>query len=242
MEKIKLIADLHIHTISSGHAYSTIEEYVAAAKKKKIKVIAITDHAPAMPGGAPIYHFSNMRMIPDHLNGVRIIRGAEVDVVNENGGLDLPDDVLKSLDFASIALHPRCGYENQGESKNTEVLIKALEHPNIKVIAHPGNPMYPIDYKKVIPIAKEKGILIELNNSSLTVSRKGSAQRCFEIAKFVKQVGWKVVLGSDAHISTMVGELKEALKMAMDAGLSKEDIINTSEESINKYLVKKNAK
>jgi len=247
--KIKLIADLHIHTISSGHAYSTIEEYVAAAKKKKVKVIAITDHGPAMPGGAPLYHFSNMRMIPDHINGVRILRGAEVNVIDPKGNLDIPDQVLNELDFAMVAIHPKCGYEaclpagrDSGESENTATLLKAIEHPKIKVIAHPGNPMYPIDFRKVIPIAKEKGILIELNNSSLTISRKGSFDRCFEIAKFVKKIGWKVVLGSDAHISTMVGELDDALKMAMDAGLNKGDILNTSEELIDRYLIGKNGK
>ena len=239
MKKIPLIADLHIHTVSSGHAYSTIEEYVAAAKKKKLKAIAITDHGPAMPGGAPLYHFANMKMIPDVMNGVRVIRGAEVDVIDLNGGLDLPDDVLNSLDFAMVALHPKCGYEGNEESRNTEAILRALAHPNVKVIAHPGNPMYPIDFKRVIPVAKQRGVLIELNNSSLTISRKGSYDRCFEIAKFVKSIGWKVVLGSDSHISTMTGELDAALKLATDAGLNKDEIINTSMDLIEEYLIKK---
>jgi putative hydrolase len=235
---IKLIADLHIHTVSSGHAYSTIEEYVAAAKKKKIKIIAITDHGPAMPGGAPVYHFANMRMIPDYLNGVRILRGAEVDIIDKDGKLDIPDEALANLDFATVAIHPKCGYEGTSEKENTEVLLKAMDNPYIRVIAHPGNPMYPIEYKKVISVAKEKGILIELNNSSLTISRKGSVERCFEIAKFVKKIGWKVTLGSDSHISTMVGDLDVALQMAIDAGLTKQDIINTSMELIERYLLK----
>jgi putative hydrolase len=237
-KSIKLIADLHIHTVASGHAYSTIEEYVAAAKKKKLKVIAITDHGPAMPGGATPYHFSNQRMIPDILNGVRILRGGELNIIDPEGHLDLADEFLQTMDFVSIAMHPKCGYEGSGETENTKTLLKAMGDKYVRVIAHPGNPMYPIDYRKVIPIAKEKGILIELNNSSLTISRKGSFDRCFEIAKFVKKTGWKVTLGSDAHISTMVGDLGTVLKMAMDAGLEKEDIINTSMSLIDKYLIK----
>jgi putative hydrolase len=237
--KIKLIADLHIHTVASGHAYSTIEEYAAAAKKKKLKVIAITDHGPAMPGGADPYHFSNQRMIPDILNGVRILRGGEINIIDSEGHLDLSNEYLKTMDFVSIAMHPKCGYKGKGERENTKALLKAMKNPYVRVIAHPGNPMYPIDYKKVILIAKERDILIELNNSSLTISRKGSFDRCFEIAKFVKEIGWKVTLGSDAHISTMVGDLDTVLKMAMDAGLKKEDIINTSMDLIDKYLVKK---
>ena len=239
MTKIKIVADLHVHTISSGHAYSTLEEYITAAKKKKLKAIAITDHGPAMPGGAPVYHFANLRMIPDVVHGIRILRGAEVNIINSNGKLDIPDEALSMLDFAMVALHPRCGYEGRSEDDNTAALLKAMENPYVRVIAHPGNPMYPIYYKKVIPAAMEKGILIELNNSSLTVSRKGSYNRCFEIAKYVKKIGWKVVLGSDSHISTMVGDLDVVLKMATDAGLEKDDIVNTSMDLIDKYLLKK---
>lgn len=239
MPKIKLIADLHIHTVSSGHAYSTIEEYVDAAKKKGLKCIAITDHGPAMPGGAPNYFFSNMKMIPEKLNGVRVLRGAEVNIIDENGRLDLPDDTLQVLDFAIIAMHPRCGYENQGEDKNTEVLLKAIENPFVRVIAHPGNPMYPINYKKIAPIIKKKGIFFELNNSSLTISRKGSYDRCFEIAKEVRRIGWKVVIGTDSHISTMVGGFDTVLDMANKAGLEPEDIVNSSMALINKYLLRK---
>jgi putative hydrolase len=237
MKKFPLVADFHAHTVSSGHAYSTIEEYIAAAKKKKLKAIAITDHAPAMPGGAPLYHFANLQMLPKVIYGMRVLQGAEVNIISKDGKLDLPDQVLKELEFAMVAIHPKCGYEGKSEADNTKTLLKALERPNIKVIAHPGNPMYPIDYKKVIPIAKERGVLIELNNSSLTVSRKGSYDRCFEIAKFVKKIGWKVTIGSDSHISTMIGGLDVALQMAMDAGLKRDDIVNSSMELVEEYLL-----
>jgi putative hydrolase len=236
----KIVADLHVHTVSSGHAYSTLEEYIEAAKKKGLKAIAITDHGPAMPGGAPLYHFANLPMLPDILYGMRILRGAEVNITSDQGTLDIPDEVLKNnLDFAIIATHPKCGYDEHDEATNTQAVLKAMEHPNVRIIAHPGNPMYPIDYKKIIPIAKEKGILLELNNSSLTVSRKGSYERCFEIAKFVKSVGWKVALGSDSHISTMIGKLDEVLKMAYDAGLKDDDIVNTSMDLVKEYILKK---
>ena len=238
-KSIKLIADLHIHTVASGHAYSTVEECVAAAKKKKLKIIAFTDHGPAMPGGAPLYHFANQKMIPDILDGIRILRAAEVNIINPDGELDLPDEILETLDFCSIAMHPLCGYEGGTEAENTKVLIKAMNNKYVRVLAHPGNPMYPIDFKKVISIAKEKGILIELNNSSLTISRKGSYTRCLAIAQFVKSIGWKVALGSDSHISTMVGTLDNALEMAVAAGLEADDIINTSSELIDKYLINK---
>ena len=41
---MKIIADTHTHTLMSTHAYSTIIENIAEAKKKGLKFIAITDH------------------------------------------------------------------------------------------------------------------------------------------------------------------------------------------------------
>ena len=38
--------DLHMHTVASTHAYSTLSDYIAQAKQKGIKLFAITDHGP----------------------------------------------------------------------------------------------------------------------------------------------------------------------------------------------------
>ena len=47
---MKIIADTHAHTLASGHAYSTIREMAAAARKRGLKALALTEHAPEMPG------------------------------------------------------------------------------------------------------------------------------------------------------------------------------------------------
>jgi len=237
--KIKIEADLHVHTISSGHAYSTVEEYVKKAKEIGLKAIAITDHGPSLPGGAHPYHFSNLRMIPKVLDGIRIYKGAECNIINKIGQVDLPDDVLEDLDIVMFTFHTRTGYNSLGEEKNTKVMLRALDNPYVNVIAHPGNPMYPINVEKVGAKAKEKGIAIEINNSSFTGSRVGSKERCLEFAKEIKRLGGKVVLNSDAHMSTMLGTFSEALKIAEKAGLTEENIINTSIKKIEKELIRK---
>jgi len=234
---MKLVADLHLHTIASGHAYSTIEEYVARAKKIGLKAIAITDHGPAMPGGPHQYHFSNMRMIPGVMDGVKIYRGVEANIINDQGKIDFKEDNFTELDIVMAAMHPLCGYGNQGEEKNTEVLLKALENPQINVIAHPGNPKYPINVAETVAAAKKKGVLIEINNSSFT-SRMGSWERCLEFAKEIKHQNWKVVIGSDSHISTMLGSFDKALELVKEAGLTEEHVVNTSLDKIEKFLIK----
>ena len=235
---IKIAADLHVHTVSSGHAYSTLEEYVAQAKKIGLPALAITDHGPAMPGGPHYYHFSNVGMIPAELNGIRIFKGVEANVTDANGTLDLSDEDLARLDIVMVAMHPRCGYENGGEEENTAVLLKALENRFVNVIAHPGNPKYPIQAETIVAAAKAKGIAIEVNNSSFT-SRIGSWEKCLAIAKEVKRQDWKIVVGTDSHISTMLGVFDKAFELLDQAGLTEEHIINTSFDKITKYLLKK---
>lgn len=42
---MKDYADLHTHTIASGHAYGTITEMVHAAALKDLPILGITEHA-----------------------------------------------------------------------------------------------------------------------------------------------------------------------------------------------------
>ena len=240
IKDMKLVADLHVHTISSGHAYSTLEEYVAQAKKIGLEGFAITDHGPAMPGAPHYYHFSNMRMIPREINGIRILKGVEANIINEEGQIDLKEEEIKwgGLEVVIVAMHPRVGYENQGEEKNTEVLLKAFKNPYVNIVAHSGNPKYPVKIKEMVAAAKENGVLIEINNSS-DFSRPGSHERCVEIAKEVKRIGWKVVIGTDSHISTMLGVFDDALKLIKEAGLTEEEVVNTSWQKMEKYLLRR---
>ena len=74
---MRILMDLHTHTVASGHAYSTIMENAKAAAEKGLEGIAMTDHGPAMPGGAHLYHFWNLTALPQQIAGVRVLRGVE---------------------------------------------------------------------------------------------------------------------------------------------------------------------
>ena len=47
---MNIVLDTHTHTLASGHAYNTMTEIIDAAVQKGLKLLAITEHAPAMPG------------------------------------------------------------------------------------------------------------------------------------------------------------------------------------------------
>ena len=57
---MKIIADLHTHTLVSAHAYSSLEEMVTGAGRANLSAIAITDHGPQMPDGSHPWHFTSM--------------------------------------------------------------------------------------------------------------------------------------------------------------------------------------
>lgn len=66
--------DLHMHTVASTHAYSTLSDYIAEAKRKGIKLFAITDHGPDMEDAPHHWHFINMRIWPRLVDGVVLRR------------------------------------------------------------------------------------------------------------------------------------------------------------------------
>ena len=92
---MKLLLDTHCHTISSGHAYSTIKEIAEAAADSGLKLIAIRHHGSAMPGGPSLFHIGNMRVIPEYIKGVRVLKGVEANIMDFDGGLDIPEKYLK---------------------------------------------------------------------------------------------------------------------------------------------------
>ena len=136
---ISLHADLHTHTISSGHAYGSVKEMIEGAAEKGLDLIAITDHAPAMPGSCQALHFSNLRSIPRQVKGVTVLRGVEANVLNRRGTLDLPDRILRRLDWVIASLHDNVLFPEPGTSC-TELYLTLAENPMVDMIGHPDSP------------------------------------------------------------------------------------------------------
>ena len=135
-------ADTHTHTLASGHAYNTIMEMVQAAAAKGLKALAITDHTKGVPGhemkGAPedIY-FRNFVVIPRDINGVHLLMGAEVNILN-GGSVDLSERALRQQDIVIASIHKQC-YDNEGLEANTQALLKVIENPYVDIIGHPDD-------------------------------------------------------------------------------------------------------
>jgi putative hydrolase len=237
---MKILADLHVHTLASGHAYSTLDEMVVAASRKGLEMVAVTDHGPAMPGGPHEYYFGNLRVVPDVLHGVKVLCGVEANVMDEQGTLDLREVYLKRMDLVLAGLHIPC-LKPLCREKNTRTMVNALKNPFVDIVVHPGNPDFPIEVETVVRAARELGKAIEINNSSFLV-RRGSAETCLEIARFARQYGTMVSISSDAHIAGDVGALDYAVEIALEAGIPQESILNLNAARVEAYLAKRGKK
>jgi putative hydrolase len=174
--------------------------------------------------------------VPATISGVRILAGVEANIIARDGRIDLPDDTLARLDFVMAGLHEACGYDGKGVTSNTDAVIAAMHNPRIRAISHPGNPGFPLDYQAVVAAAVATGTALEINNSSLSVSRAGSRTNCESLARIIARENALVVVGSDAHIAQGVGVFDDALALLAAAHVAEEQIVNASLERLLAFL------
>lgn len=227
--------DSHSHTIASGHAYSTLAENIAAAAAAGIRLLACTEHGPAMPGAPHPWYFLNMRVIPRVIDGVTILRGIEANICNTAGDLDIDEALASQLDLVLGALHePVIAPTTRAD--HTRAIIAAMTSGRIDILAHGGNPAFPIDIEAVAEAAAAHGVLIEINNSSFTTSRRGSAKNCAALAEAVARHGGCLTFGSDAHIAYNIGKFSQCLELVERIGFPPERILSGSCQAFLAHL------
>ncbi|BCV23176.1 phosphatase [Moorella sp. Hama-1] len=236
MQLVLFEADLHTHTIASGHAYSTVKEMAEAAEKRGLKMIAITDHGLKMPGGPHEYHFGNLAALPRKIGGVEILRGVEANIIDTEGHLDLPERLLEELDIVLAGFHALTGFDGRSAEDYTRAVLAAIANPRVHLIVHPGNPEFPVDIEKLVLAAASEHKALEINNNSFSVSRQGSLPHCQLLAKLAQKHKVQVALNSDAHIFTSVGNFTRAWQVARSAGIGEDQVINKTADRVKEYL------
>lgn len=235
---MKYTLDVHTHTIASGHAYSTLIENAKAASEKGIKVLGTTEHGISMPHAPHIWYFHNYKVLPRELYGVTMLYGTEANIIDYDGNLDMEDFTLNKLDIIIGSIHDEV-YKVGSIEENTRAFINVIKSGKVDIIGHLGNPGVPVDFEKIIKCAKENNVLIEINNSSFTTSRVGSFSNCKEIALLCKKYETMLIINSDAHFCTLIGEFTEAVNMLESIDFPEELIINKEPNQLLARLKKK---
>ncbi|MBZ9623499.1 phosphatase [Clostridium tagluense] len=236
---MKFVADLHTHTIVSGHAYSTLMENAKYANEIGLEILGVTDHGPNMPGSPDLWYFGNFKVLPRELYGVKMLYGCEANIIDYEGNLDLPLDLQKGLDIMIVSMHEPLMEGGKSADLNTAAILKAMDNPNVNILGHLGNPKFPIHEEEIVKKAKEKNILIELNNSSFITSRIGSDKNCTKIAKLCIEFGGKIIVNSDAHFCFSIGNFSSVEKLLKDIDMPEELIVNTNRSMLIEFLREK---
>ncbi|WP_026882233.1 phosphatase [Clostridium akagii] len=236
---MKYPIDLHTHTIASGHAYTTLLENAKYASEIGLEVLGTTDHAPSMPGAPELWYFGNFKSLPRKIAGVTMLYGCESNIVDYEGDIDLPLEIQEKLDIMIASMHDPVMKPNKDPDINTRAYLNAMDNSNIQIIGHAGNPSFPIHEEALVKKAKEKNILIEINNSSFIRSRIGSEKTCIKLAKLCKENSVKIILNSDAHSCFHIGNFDAAIKVLKSIDMPEELIINTSKDKLFEFLNEK---
>lgn len=231
---LQLIADTHTHSLVSGDAYSTISENAAAARRAGLRYLGITDHASATPGAPPPVYFQNLTILPKEIDGVQLLRGAEVNVMDFAGTLDLPAKILAMLDWVIASMHALTLTPGTKQS-HTAGWLAIAENPDVDVIGHCGDPAYDFEHDVVLRAFRDRGKIVEINALSF-LRRPGSAENCRAVAKLCMKYGIPVVVSSDAHVFSRIGNFAAALEMLEDIGFPEELILNASSQRLQRVL------
>ena len=231
-----LIADLHTHTLASGHAYGTIREMAKAAAEKGLKMLGISEHAPGIPGTVDPFYYNNFEVMPRFLYGVEIVHGSEINVLND-GSLSLEEKYIRKLDYAIAGIHDLC-YQDAGREQNTRNVIACMRHPKVRLISHPDDDRTPLDYEMLVAGAKETGTALEINNSSLV--KRERRLNCFEnyrhMLRLCREARVPVIVSSDAHDPFWVGEHGLALALLKEEAFPEELVLNADESRLKAFL------
>ena len=237
---MKFVADMHTHTIACTHAYSTITENAGAAAERGLSYIAMTDHSVMMPDSPHEWHFCNMRVIPDFLYGVRIIKGIEADIISFDGKLDVNEYIYDNVDFMVASMHGPCmpfGTEEQ----ITNAYLGVLDNPKVFVLGHTDSPEYPFDVERVTKACKEKKVAIEFNVSRFRSNR--SIQRLKHlILPVCAKTGCSIIVNSDAHFHDKVGDFDKAVALLKEIDFPNELVLNADIDRFESFISSKGLK
>ena len=231
---MKLVIDNHNHTLSSGHAYSTIKEIIEEGKQKGFEAISITDHAPQFPESCGRMHFLSLPTSPEFILGVRMLPGVELNILNENGDVDLDARTLKRLTTVIASIHAHC-YQSDSIEKNTNAYVRVMNNPYVNIIGHPGDPKFPFHIETVVAQAAKTCTAIEINatmGDPKCNKYPGFSTLKDIIRECIKQNVF-LSFGSDSHIFPEVGDFSFILPLIEELNIPEHLIVNTS---VDKYL------
>lgn len=227
--------DPHIHSVVSSHATSTLNEHIEKIKSIGMKGLALTNHGPSYGDGGNIAYFQALKNMPKKIDGIDFYKGAEADITDYCGNLDIDNVTLSGLDWVIASIHKRC-LPPAMPSLITSAYTKVISNPFVHCLGHIGQSRFECNFEKVVKSVKEYDKIIEINNSSLAGMRKGANELCFSVAKLCKKYEVKVVVTSDSHSVSQTGDFALAKELLKNADFPTDLILNIKNDEFKDYI------
>lgn len=245
---IQILADLHTHSISSGHhTTDTITDLARAAADRGLVLLGITDHGPAMSGAPAPAYFRGLTGAPRTRFGIRLLYGAELNILDEQGNVDLPADILSTLDYAAAGIHApvfraSAGTEPAvGKDTITAAYLRVMENPFVHILVHCDDPRFPADHQALAEAAARTHTLLEINEASLIPGgyRGDGRPAARELLRWCAYYHHPIILGSDSHGSKGAGQMNNCLQLLAECHFPPELVLNQEPERLEMYLQQK---
>lgn len=228
IERSDLKGDLHSHT-SLTDGRNTLGEMADAARKKGLEYLAVTEHSHrlgmthGLDADAVLAHVDRIGELNGTMRGFSLLSGIEVDILPD-GRLDLPDAVLSKLDVVVGAVH---GHFGLSRVQQTERILKAMDHPSMAILAHPGGrligerPPMDLDWIRIVRHARQRGTILEIDSQPTRLDLTDV------FARMAKEEGVMLAIDSDAHSIEQFDDLDFGVGQARRGWVAKEDVANT---------------
>ena len=220
--------DLHMHTTATD-GRDELPAMAAAAHRLGYAYIAITEHskALAMANGLDehraLEHAGRVHALNGQFPGLTLLAGIECDILAD-GRLDLADDCLAQLDIVVASVH---SHFSQDESEMTDRMLRALECRWVDILGHPTgrrllkrDPLR-INIDALTAAAARHGVALEINCQTDRLDLNDAH------ARLARERGVRLVISTDAHSVTALGNMRWGIHMARRAWAAPGDVLNT---------------
>ena len=219
----------HNHTTRSD-GRDTLRDMAEAAAAKGWEYLGLADHSKASVQANGLDEERVLAQVEEvaafNASGeapLHVFSGIEVDVLGD-GVLDLPDEVLRQLDYVVASVHSRF---SQTEEEMTARLVRAIEHPCVTMLGHLTGRLllkrepYGVKVDKVVDAAAAHGKIIEINANPRRLDMDWRHWRK------AADKGVLACINPDAHATDHYEFVEAGVHVARKGMLAREEIFNT---------------
>lgn len=248
-------SDLQIHSsfdIETSHdlGESSMESIVKKANQLKYEYIAFTEHNPSKSKhnekqiislierkkkavekinysirnmNNKVIQISKTPLRQGYEGLKKVFNSLEIDILPD-GKLPVPQEALELLDFALVSIHSSFKLP---KSEMTKRVLMALEHPKVKIFAHPTarklneREGVEIDWETVFEFCVKNDKWLEINAEPMRLDLPDI------LVKDAVKHGVKLSIGTDSHHVDAMDNMVYGVSVARRGWATKSDIVNT---------------